>query len=61
MNAFIVLVDNGDTEPEVWAFRESDDAYAFIAARGGGTVFETALMGSGEARQIIAQEREGIS
>lgn len=57
MNVTIVLVDNGDTEPEVWAFRDAGDARAFVAARGGGTTIEyVPVIAYGEARQMIAAE-----
>lgn len=56
MTAYLVLIDNGDTEPEVWAFRELEDAEAFIAARGAGTMIDVAVVGHGEARQMIAAE-----
>lgn len=59
MNVHLVVVDNGDTEPEVWAFREPEQAVEFAALRGSGakTIIDVPLMGYGEARQVIAQER----
>ena len=56
MTVYLVMVDNGDVEPEVWAFRELGDADAFIAARGAGAMVDVAVMGPGEARAVIAQE-----
>lgn len=60
MTVYLVLIDNGDTEPEVWAFKELEDADAFIAARGAGTMMGVALMHHGEARQAIASELSGV-
>lgn len=60
MTVYLVMIDNGDTEPEVWAFRDLEDTEAFIAARGAGTMMDVALMSHGEARQIIASELSGV-
>lgn len=60
MTVYLVMIDNGDTEPEVWVFKELEDAGAFIAARGAGTMMDVALMGHGEARQLIASELSGV-
>lgn len=60
MNITIVLIDNGDVEPEVWAFRHADDAQAFADARGGGTLIDVPLLTYGEARQVIADELSSV-
>lgn len=58
---FIVLVDNGDTEPEIWAFASEDKADAFAEARAGeslsGTMVQSLpILSDEEADEVIEHE-----
>lgn len=55
----LVLVDNGDTEPEVWAFEREEDADEFAQARGG-EVQTVSVLSAEDARDLIENEKAGL-
>jgi hypothetical protein len=60
---YLVLVNNGDTEPEVYAFEEEADADAYGEARAGAGDWHTQSMtpiDHATSLDMIASEKEGF-
>jgi len=57
MDVHVVVVDNGDIEPELWAFSSRDKADQFGAVRGGITQSLSVIVSNREADKLIFDER----
>lgn len=56
-NISIVLIDNGDTEPEVWAFEDAEQADEFAGVRGSCIdIHVVEPMSHDDAAKVIAAE-----
>jgi hypothetical protein len=56
LNISLVLINNGDTEPEAYAFRHLEDAEVFVSARGMGEITDLPVISSpSELRDLIAE------
>jgi hypothetical protein len=59
LEVHIVSIDNGDTEPELWAFKSLDKAHAFGEARANNwEVYSIPILNDSEADELIESERE---
>lgn len=56
---YIVVVDNGDTEPELWAFASDGKAEEFASARSdSASVTALSVISDDAADELIAAERQ---
>lgn len=54
---YIVVIDNGDTEPELWGFDDEKLAEDFAGVRGSVADIQTvAVMGERDAKRLIDDE-----
>lgn len=56
-DVYIVIINNGDTEPELWGFHSADMAQEFAAFRGG-DVEDITILGNIAGREAIENERK---
>jgi hypothetical protein len=55
IDIYLVIVDNGDIEPELWAFHNGTQAEEFAALRGG-DIHDVTVMDRQAAQTLIDEE-----